>query len=166
MTLFLGVWFLAGCGDGIPTPWVERRGQVEVVGNPANVDQGSDPEQAAPSTEQQNATRRVDDDVPDGLGAVDADYASLAESGEIESCPEGTSLRDERKTKYQVYCATAEGVHHGPFLLWHNNGQVKEVGPYQGGKRHGTWQTFSKDGSLYSVYQWENGAPVSGEVIR
>ena len=129
MTLFLGVWFLAGCGDGIPTPWVERRGQVEVVGNPANVDQGSDPEQAAPSTEQQNATRRVDDDVPDGLGAVDADYASLAESGEIESCPEGTSLRDERKTKYQVYCATAEGVHHGPFCCGTTMAKSKRLAP-------------------------------------
>lgn len=110
----------------------------------------------------------VNPEIPEGvvLGEVESDYERLAKTGKIESCPEGTSLKEKPGTDGpQIYCALENGVRHGPWIAFWPNGKVREIGPYVKGFRHGTFTTWSSRGKLNSRYTWTNGQVGAGQVF-
>lgn len=161
---------LACGGNKTPKPWVKREGQREVVGNPNDVDHSLKTGEDGPASQRGGnlgpSIRVEDPEVGTNLPEVADSYEALAEKGQIEACPEGTGLVDDRKDHGEMFCTLPDGPRHGPFMAWHPSGPIKEIGPYVGGKRQGTWVTWDRKGKKYSTYQWEDGAPVSGEVYK
>jgi hypothetical protein len=177
LLLLVVVGFGLACGGGpsgsVPKPWSKREGSKEIVGDSTGE---PDREQRAadrkgsqdPRSErapeggllQPNVTV-VEPNLPDYLPPVADRYDELAATGKIAECPPGTSLHEDRNGQH---CAFPDGLRHGPYLAMHNNGRVREVGPYYGGKRQGWWSTWESDGTLVGSWRWEKGEAVEGEV--
>lgn len=161
-----------GGGDKVPEPWVEHEGREEVVGNP---DRASGAAPSTPRAGDESAeptppgllppnTRVERPDVEDGLPEVADSYEDLAQAGTIEHCPGDLVRTDKKEAKGQLYCATAAGVRHGPWLSFHRGGAtVKEVGPYVAGQRHGVFVGWDTKGAVERRMRWADGQPV-GEV--
>ena len=49
---------------------------------------------------------------------------------------------------------------HGPFVLYHNNGKIKEIGQYNEGRKHGIWKTFHYNGKIAEQGEYEYGFPI------
>ena len=51
---------------------------------------------------------------------------------------------------------TGINFHHGPFLQWHDNGQLRVSGRHDEGQMHGTWTYWNKEGQIEMVRTYEN----------
>lgn len=51
----------------------------------------------------------------------------------------------------------ADGVKHGEYRTWHDNGQLAEVRRYVRGREVGLQQSWTRDGVLYLNYEVRNG---------
>ena len=48
----------------------------------------------------------------------------------------------------------------GPFVLYHNNGNIKEKGNYHEGQKHGLWTKFHFNGKIEETGEYEYGFPI------
>lgn len=173
----LGLAIALGCGGG-PEYFVEREGQQEVIGdqNPADVrapaarDGGPGPAAVSPRRGglQPTQSRTVDAPVTAGLlPPVLERYDHVAERGHLlpDDCPDGTRFVDEQKDRSLAqYCVLeSDGVRHGPSVRWFGPGRIKDVGPYQAGKRNGWWLQWKRNGTPAGAWLYVNGDPVKGE---
>jgi len=173
----LGLFIAFGCGGG-PEYFVEREGQQEVIGdqNPADVrvpaaragDPGPPPASPRRGGLQPTQSRTVDAPVTNGLlPPVLERYDHVAERGHLlpDDCPDGTEFVDERKDRSLAqYCVLrADGVRHGPSIRWFGPDRIKDVGPYQAGKRNGWWLQWKRDGTRGGAWRYVDGDPVQGE---
>ena len=176
--LALGVGVALGCGGSGPEYSIEREGQQEVIGsqNPADVRRpaardGGGGTERAPTRRgglEPSQTRTVDDPVTAGLlPPVLERYDHVADRGHLlpTDCPEGTEFVDERKERglAQFCILPADGVRHGPSIRWFGSNRVKDVGPYQAGKRNGWWTQWKRDGTRSGAWLYVDGNPVKGE---
>lgn len=110
----------------------------------------------------------VDAEIPEGavLAEVKTDYEHLYKAGAIDACPEGTTLQEKKRGDIRSsFCGLSNGVRHGPWIDFWENGKIREIGPYVAGKRHGTFTTWDTKGKLTSRYTFENGTPGPGTVF-
>lgn len=49
---------------------------------------------------------------------------------------------------------------HGPFVLYHNNGGIKEKGIYHEGQKNGLWTKFHFNGKIEETGEYEYGFPI------
>jgi antitoxin component YwqK of YwqJK toxin-antitoxin module len=49
---------------------------------------------------------------------------------------------------------------HGAFVLYHNNGQIKEIGQYDEGRKHGIWKSYHYNGKMAEQGEYEYGFPI------
>ncbi len=83
------------------------------------------------------------------------------EAHETIECPEGTRTRGQPPPEgNRVWCETAAGVSHGPFLSWHDNGREKTRGAFREGTAQGEWVTWYDNGQLRSKGHYEAGERV------
>jgi hypothetical protein len=178
LPLGLGLAVALGCGGG-PEYFVEREGQEEVLGtqNPADARKpaarrgdggGGDVAPVRRGGLEPSQSRTVDDPVTAGLlPPVLERYDHVADRGHLlpEDCPEGTEFIDERKDRSlaQFCILPADGVRHGPSIRWFGTNRIKDVGPYQAGKRNGWWIQWKRDGSRAGAWLYVDGNPVKGE---
>jgi hypothetical protein len=163
------------CGSSIPKPWSKREGQQTVVGSgPAEerTARRSEGEAGAPARSdgaqgsgiQAPQVQRVGPEVPDDLPPVEVRYDQVCATAHIETCPEGTTWKDERHDHNREFCALSNGVRHGPYVGLHPSGKIKECGPYVGGIREGYWSEWDRDGKIAGTWRWVGGSPTSGVV--
>lgn len=110
----------------------------------------------------------VGPEIPEGtqLAEVKTDYEYLHDSGKLDACPVGTTQQEKKRgDNHSVFCGLSNGVRHGPWIDYWQNGVVKEIGPYVAGYRQGTFTTWDQKGKLTSRYVWKDGQPVSGRVF-
>lgn len=60
-------------------------------------------------------------------------------------------------TDRETYCATDRGTRHGPFVRYHNNGEVAEEGLYEHGTKEGVWVSYHANGSIRSEGAYHHG---------
>ena len=91
-----------------------------------------------------------------GSGAADGGTAGIV-------CPEGASLREEVMTDplrmRTVWCETEDGLRHGPYKEWRENGQLATDFTYRLGVKDGLQRTWFKNGTLRSEETWRDGQP-------
>ena len=110
----------------------------------------------------------VGPEIPEGtqLAEVKTDYEYLHDSGKLDECPPGTTQQEKKRgDNHSIFCGLANGVRHGPWIDYWQNGVVKEIGPYVAGYRQGTFTTWDQKGKLTSRYTWKDGQPVTGRVF-
>jgi antitoxin component YwqK of YwqJK toxin-antitoxin module len=50
---------------------------------------------------------------------------------------------------------------HGDFVLYYNNGKIKEMGKYHEGRKHGKWKEYHFNGKIQSEGSYEFGFPIN-----
>lgn len=68
-------------------------------------------------------------------------------------CPVHTQMV---QTDNETWCATDRGYRHGPFVRYHNNGEVAEEGWYEYGTKEGVWVQYHSNGALKSEGAYTN----------
>ena len=58
-----------------------------------------------------------------------------------------------------------ENTEHGVWKIYHKNGQLHQVVPYQKGEVHGELVSYARDGAEVARCVFENGEPVDGTVV-
>ena len=160
LALLLLAGLACGGGDKVPKPWVEREGQTQVVGS-----QSAEGEPLREPLVQEAQRREVGPEGgPSGI-PVEEDYSAMHDAGDL-SCPAGTDPAGEKAPGGTRFCTLPDGRRHGPFMSWHGNGEVKEVGTYVDGMRAGLVTTWTPDGRKQSEMRWENGSPVGGQYFE
>jgi hypothetical protein len=71
-------------------------------------------------------------------------------------CPEGTERATDLEAR-AAFCARPDGTQHGPFISWHESGQLRHRGHVAEGARQGEWRSFEPDGSAYAVHRYRDG---------
>ena len=109
-------------------------------------------------------------------------YSDTALLAQELVCPEGSSLKGAAPSAgVELYCAKNDGVFHGPYQRWYENGQLMLKQNYKNGKAHGEQKSWWPNGQLmmqgssingrrYRHYQyWDiNGQPkqIDTEVVK
>lgn len=178
-----------GCGllDRIGGP--KSTPKQIVVSTPSDQEQPKSAELPQPTTNASGATigvgerrieqssrvnnpnvQHVDLAIPDDavVSEVKYDYEYLHEVGKIDACPEGATLQEKAtKDENWAFCGLSNGMRHGPWISWWTlSGQIKEIGPYVTGKRHGIFTSWDQKGKLTSRYEWDHGVPGNGRVFE
>lgn len=55
---------------------------------------------------------------------------------------------------------TPSGIQNGEFIVWHENGNISQVGHYVDGKKDGQWKTYFENGQLESVSSYRLGKEI------
>ena len=63
-------------------------------------------------------------------------------------------------TYTSAWCQRPEGVKHGEFVDWWENGQKKSAGLYREGRRNGVWTFFRETGEVDSRIEYRDGIPM------
>ncbi len=91
-----------------------------------------------------------------------SESAKITDSTKAVTCGKGTEL--SRGVTYQTYtsawCQRPEGVKHGEFVDWWENGQKKSAGLYREGRRNGVWTFFRETGEVDSRIEYRDGIPM------
>jgi len=54
-----------------------------------------------------------------------------------------------------------KGKKHGPWVSYHENGQLRDKGTYKNGKMDGPWVEYYKNGQLWIKGTYKNGVKIS-----
>ena len=96
-----------------------------------------------------------------------AESAKITDSTKAVTCGKGTEL--SRGVSYQTYasawCQRPEGVKHGEFVDWWENGQKKSAGLYREGRRNGVWTFFRETGEVDSRIEYRDGIPMGSNGV-
>ena len=65
------------------------------------------------------------------------------------------------KDPYQEEGTYKKGLREGPFVSFHNNGQLKYKGSYKDGKVEGAWEEYYDKGQLMYKGNYKDGKKVS-----
>ena len=96
-----------------------------------------------------------------------SESAKITDSTRAVTCGKGTEL--SRGVTYQTYtsawCQRPEGVKHGEFVDWWENGQKKSAGLYREGRRNGVWTFFRETGEVDSRIEYRDGIPMGSNGV-
>lgn len=85
--------------------------------------------------------------------------ARITDPAKAVTCPKGTEL--SRGVSFQTYisawCQRPDGVKHGEFVDWWENGNKKSAGMYREGRREGVWTFFRETGQVDSQIEYRDG---------
>ncbi len=70
------------------------------------------------------------------------------------------SADDWQTTKMAAYESRGEGTRHGPFIVWHENGQVRARGFYDMNRLHEDYESWYESGDRESAGRFEDGRMV------
>ena len=90
---------------------------------------------------------KSDSQTPDGAGDAPSDVAERERTGGAELWRSG--LREEGSYH--------EGVRHGLWRAWREDGSLRSQGTYVHGLRDGVWEAFGENGALLSELAYEEG---------
>ncbi|MEZ4460687.1 MAG: hypothetical protein R3E66_13355 [bacterium] len=68
-------------------------------------------------------------------------------------------------TSFETYCSTDRGTRHGPFVRYHENGEVAEEGLYEYGTKEGVWIQYHTNGVMKSEGNYHNGEKEGSWVV-
>ena len=79
------------------------------------------------------------------------------------SCPDGAASHEEREhgRVTQQWCSRRNGVRHGRYASYYDNGKEIVTGEYRDGVMHGNWAYFLSDGSVWRRDEYRDGGLVS-----
>jgi hypothetical protein len=76
-------------------------------------------------------------------------------------CPPGTGLEGATPPEaHRVWCATDDGISHGPYLAWFDDGQKKTEGLFRNGNAHGKWKHWHQTGAVRTKGEYRDGEKV------
>jgi len=85
--------------------------------------------------------------------------ARITDPAKAVTCQKGTEL--SRGVSFQTYisawCQRPDGVKHGEFVDWWENGNKKSAGMYREGRREGVWTFFRETGEVDSRIEYRDG---------
>jgi len=93
---------------------------------------------------------------PDSVTMIDQTLTFA--SGEVNF--QGKFLNNKRNGKWEAFFQNGnrwsennyvEGVFHGPYLVWYENGQLRIKGQYDMGKKVGLWELYDESGKVISI---------------
>lgn len=65
-----------------------------------------------------------------------------------------------RQTERETWCATDRGHRHGPYVRYHQNGDVAQEGWYEYGTKEGIWMSYHTNGAIKSEGAFQNNLRV------
>ena len=96
---------------------------------------------------------------PDSAQPSDGASASASSSptGPV-TCPPGTALKGGTPPEaHRIWCATEDGISHGPYLAWFDDGQKKTEGSFRNGNAHGKWKHWHQTGAVRTEGEYKDG---------
>ncbi|MBE7463685.1 MAG: hypothetical protein HS116_09290 [Planctomycetes bacterium] len=91
---------------------------------------------------------------PTGAKYWEAEYVE----GRIQG--KKTYWRDGKVSVEEMYDKVGELI---SVTQWHSSGAKEQFGTFRGGKKHGIWTVWNKDGSIQHQGEWKDGLPWEGE---
>lgn len=90
----------------------------------------------------------------------------IEEGKYVEGKREGAWKGFYKNGKPTYECNYVDNNYDGKFILYWENGRIKEQGNYQLGLRNGTWRKFDQLGNLFLIVTYKNGIEIRYEGVK